>query len=159
MKGNTNLLKELTKINPKDYIGKELCTSCHLEVKDTQQSISCDTCQQWTHRKCCKITIKKFRSLAKKKCFDWYCRNCRDDDAYENSKTESILVLGEIQDIPDDYEIVKKTKNDLLIVHLNCRSLVKKIEELQNITDVLNPDIYLFIYYFNKVTPQDPQKV
>ena len=141
-KRNINLLKELPKINPKDYIGKELCTTCHHEVKDTQQSISCDTCQRWTHRKCCKITIKKFRFLAKKKYFDWYCRNCReDDDLYENSKPDSVLILSEKQDIPDDYEIVKKTKNDLLIIHLNCRSLVKKLEELQNIIDALNPDI------------------
>ena len=34
-----------------------------------------------------------------------------------------------------------KTKNELLIIHLNCRSLVRKEEELQNILELLDPDI------------------
>ena len=34
-----------------------------------------------------------------------------------------------------------KTKNELLIIHLNCRSIVRKEEELQNIIEMLDPDI------------------
>ena len=136
------MFKMLPKISSKDYIGKELCTACGQEVKDIQQSISCDNCLRWTHRKCCKITIKKFRMLSKKVNFDWFCRMCREDDPqYENTKPESVLIITEKNDIPDSYEIVKKSKNDLLIIHLNCRSLIKKLEELQNIIDLLNPDI------------------
>ena len=134
-----NDFKELPKISAKEYIGKEACTICFKEVKDSQQSISCNSCPRWTHRKCCKIKIKKFKRLAKLKSFDWYCVNCREDDNLFDD--HSSPVNFEIHDLPDKYEIVMKTKNELLIIHLNCRSIVRKEEELQNIIEMLDPDI------------------
>ena len=132
--------KELPKISAKDYMGKETCTICYKEVKDSQQSISCNSCPRWTHRKCCRIKIKKFKRLAKLKSFDWYCINCREDDTIQDD-LYSPPINFEIHDLPDKYEIVMKTKNELLIIHLNCRSLVRKEEELQNILELLDPDI------------------
>ena len=134
-------MKFLPKINPKDYIGKELCTACYKEVNDSQQSISCDTCPRWTHRKCCKISIKKFRKLAKIKNFEWYCKCCRTDDEKFENPSQSYLKIKDECNKPDPYEKVKKSKNDLLIIHLNCRSVGNKIEELQNVIDLLEPDI------------------
>ena len=133
-------LKELPKISAKDYIGKETCTICLKEVKDSQQSISCNSCPRWTHRKCCRIKIKKFKRLAKLKKFDWYCVNCREDDLISDD-LYSPPINFEIHDLPNKYEIVVKTRNELLIVHLNCRSLVRKEEELQNLLELLDPDI------------------
>ena len=142
IKENLHLLKALPKITSKDYTGKELCTACSKEVKDTQQSISCDTCSRWTHRKCTHISIKKFKLLAKKNSFEWFCRNCREnDEIFENPEPESILQVTQKQDIPENFEKVKKLKNEMLIVHINCRSAVKKFEELQDLAEELNPDI------------------
>ena len=45
------------------------------------------------------------------------------------------------EDLPDDYSIVKKGKNELLIIHINCRSMVNKEEEILNLIKKLNPDI------------------
>ena len=133
-------LKELPKISAKDFIGKETCTICFKEVKDSQQSISCNTCPRWTHRKCCRIKIKKFKRLAKLEKFDWFCVNCREDDTTQD-ELYSPPVNFEIHDQPNKYEIVMKTKNELLIIHINCRSMVRKEEELQNILELLDPDI------------------
>ena len=148
-------LKLLTKINPKDYIGKELCTTCHKEVKDSQQSISCDTCPRWTHRKCCKISIKKFRKLAQTKNFEWFCRNCREDDEKYEPTPNSYQEITEKNDMPDSIDQVKKSKNDLLITHLNCRSVGNKFEELQNTIDIINPDIICMseTWFDNSVPP------
>ena len=138
-KENKKFLKELPKIAPKDIIGKELCTICLKEVKETEQSISCNTCDRWTHRKCCLIKIKKFRRLSKLKSFDWFCKNCREDDFKPTENCSQTTY--EIKDLPDDFQVVMKTKNDLLVIHLNCRSLVQKLEELQFIIDKIDPDI------------------
>ena len=135
-----NLMKFLPKINSKDYIGKELCSVCYKEVKDSQQSISCDTCPKWTHRKCCRISRKKFRKLAEIKNFEWYCKYCRIDDEKFELSPQSYQKVNESEK-PDPYEKVKKSKNDLLIIHLNCRSVGNKLEELQNQVDLLEPDI------------------
>ena len=133
------LLKELPLITSKDFIGKELCATCYKEVKESQQSISCNTCDRWTHRKCCQIKIKRFKRLAKMKSFDWFCRNCRKDDEIENIQPSEIKY--EVKDVPDDYQIVMKTQNDLLIIHLNCRSIIHKLEELEHLIETLKPDI------------------
>ena len=149
-------LKLLTKIKPKDYVGKELCTVCHREVKDAQQSISCDTCPRWTHRKCCKISIKKFRKLATTKNFEWFCRSCRDDDEKFETPPINNQVIKEKYDIPDPLDTVKKSKNDLLIIHLNCRSVGNKTEELENKIDSLEPDIVCMSEtWFDNSVPQN----
>ena len=41
--------------------------------------------------------------------------------------------------MPADYENVKQQKNETLILNLNCRSLIKKREELEHIIEQLSP--------------------
>ena len=134
-----HLLDQMPKIAPKDFIGKDLCPKCSKVVKESHQAVSCDGCDLWTHRKCCQIKVKKYKRLCGEK-FAWLCINCRSDDDLTDELI-NIETLDE-NDLPDDYAIVKKQHNkELLILHINCRSLVNKLEELQFIIDILNPDI------------------
>ena len=145
-------LKELPKISHTDYIGKELCTKCHKIVQESQQSISCDSCDRWTHRKCGGMTKKKFEHLSKIKFFNWHCENCREDDPLFDTIIQEVTQLD---DLPEDTEIVRKNKNEILIIHMNCRSIIKKIEELVQLIESLNPDIIcLTETWYDKSVPK-----
>ena len=134
---NKAYLKELPKILPKDFAGKDLCIKCLKIVKNNHQAVSCSECERWTHRKCCGMKVKKYEMLTKEKTFTWYCLNCRvDDPDIDSSQYEHALKL-----LPDDFEAIIKEKNDFIIAHINCRSVVNKEEELQIFIDNLNPDI------------------
>ena len=137
---NLNLLAQLTKISSKNYIGKEMCTVCLKNVTETQQSISCSNCDRWTHRKCT-LTITKtmYKKLCQISNFNWYCNNCRETET-PLPKLKQPLELDS-KNLPCHFSTVKKGKNELLIVHLNCRSMVNKEEELFGMIQLLNPDI------------------
>ena len=138
-KTNYNLLRELPNISSKDYIGKELCRSCSKEIKTRQQAISCDLCERWIHQRCSDMNQQIYNRCKKRKNFPWICNKCRRDDVLISDKIDTSK-LNETH-IPDTYNSIKKSMKELLIIHMNCRSIVKKIEELQHIISELNPDI------------------
>ena len=135
----TNLLNELPKITSKDYIGKELCTGCCKEIKERQQAISCDQCERWIHRTCSDMSIQHYKKNSKKQNFIWVCTKCRHDEILIDDKLE--LRNFDQANTPDSFSTVQKTKKELLIVHMNCRSVNNKNEELENIIQSLDPDI------------------
>ena len=134
-----NLLSELTKITSKDYRGKDLCTGCYKEVKDNQQAISCDLCERWIHRGCSDMSIQLYNKCRKKKYFTWVCPKCRKEEILIEDKLE--IKNFDLANLPDDYITVQKSKKELLIVQMNCRSINNKNEELENIIQSLDPDI------------------
>lgn len=134
-----NHLKELPKITSKDYIGKDLCRSCSKEVKVNQQAIFCDTCERWIHRSCSDMSMQIYRQCMKKKNFIWSCNKCRRDDDVINDLAE-VSPLTE-DEKPDNWDKILKTKKEMLILHMNCRSIQNKEEELENILHKLDPDI------------------
>ena len=132
------LFKELPKIKSSDYIGKDICTKCSSEVKMNQQAVSCTNCDQWTHRKCCQINRKKYRILQEEEIFLWFCHRCRKDDLQESFEEVNLSEL----EAPDSYNTVKKAnKKELLIVHVNCRSVNNKEVELHHMIKELDPDV------------------
>ena len=139
-KENLNLLAQLTKISSKNYIGKEMCTVCLKNVTETQQSISCSNCDRWTHRKCTlTITKSKYKKLCQISHFNWYCNNCRETETPLPKLNQPLELDSNNQ--PCHFSTVRKGKNELLIIHLNCRSMVNKEEELFELINLLNPDI------------------
>ena len=136
---NYTLLKELPKINPKEYIGRDICRSCSKEIKSKEQAISCDLCERWTHRKCSDMSISNYNKYKKKRNFPWVCNTCRKDEVIITDKLD-IHQLKESQ-LPDSFQIITRKNKEILIIHLNCRSIVNKEEELQRIIDELDPDI------------------
>ena len=138
-KENKILFAELPKISHKDYSGKELCTICLKTVGEYNEAISCSSCDRWTHRKCTTIHKGKYKKLSELITFTWYCKNCHSEEMQNTDILDPIKI--DPKNLPDSINIVKKGKNELLIIHLNCRSVVNKEEELWNIINLLCPDI------------------
>ena len=136
---NLSLLNELTNISPEDYDGKSLCRICHKEVKMTNRAISCDLCDMWSHLKCSDVSVKLYNHLTFLNTFKWSCVKCRSKEPVIQEKID-ISKLSKTCS-PENYEIVKEKRNETLIVHLNCRSLIKKKEELEYVVNELNPTI------------------
>ena len=135
-----HLLKNLTAISNEDYVGKELCPTCLKNVAKNHQAISCSSCDRWTHRKCTgSINKTKYKKLSQLSTFTWFCNNCRDSET-PLPKLDEPLKLNP-KNLPIHFSIVKKGKNELLIIHINCRSMINKEEEIFDIINLLNPDI------------------
>ena len=136
---NKSLLCQLTQISPTDFIGKETCNICLKQVTETQQSLVCDNCRRWSHRKCNNMTMKYYRSLQYLIKFPWVCYGCKqkESDEYEQ------ITLTDLpdNDLPDDISHVVKRKGEMVLIHLNCRSAVNKETELEIIVEKYKPDI------------------
>lgn len=133
------LLNELTSITPGDYVGKDLCRSCHKEVKTSHQAISCDLCQRWIHRSCSDMNTSLYNNCKKKKHFQWTCNKCRVDEE-ENHDRPEVAILKD-SEMPENATSIKSSSKEMTIVHLNCRSIVNKVEELELVVEQTDADI------------------
>ena len=93
----------------------------------------------WTHRRCSDMSVKVYNYLKKKKRFSWKCKKCRKDEPIIKDRTDKSKLDKE--QMPEPLEDIRKSGKELLVIHLNCRSLVNKEEELQQIIDEISPDI------------------
>ena len=46
------LLKQLTKIKPKEYQGHHICNECNKRINEGTKRMECIECERCTHRKC-----------------------------------------------------------------------------------------------------------
>ena len=60
--------------------------------------------------------------------------NVRVDDKADLTKVSK-------SDLPEHTHEISKSSKEMIIIHMNCRSLTNKEEELQFIVDDVNPDI------------------
>ncbi len=51
------------------------CTKCQLPCLDSENSICCDDCDEWTHLSCTKLTVKQFQHLSSSDT-KFYCPSC-----------------------------------------------------------------------------------
>ena len=135
---NYNFRSVLTKISSSEYIGKDLCVHCHKVVAKNHQALSCDECERWTHRSCSYIDVKKYRCLKNYSSFPWACKNCKPSTKNHGDICEIYLDANEM---PQNFEHFKQKTCDLLIIHLNCRSVIYKEEELAKILIETGADI------------------
>ena len=152
---NQELFNELPKIKSKDYIGKDLCKQCYKQVNDNQAAIICDVCDFWSHRFCCNITTKTYNDLKKRGNFPWSCPSCRIGETLIKEKIDINCLSKNCS--PEDYETVKQQRNESLILHINCRSLINKREEFENIIQTLKPNIVCLTetWFDGSVSPKD----
>ena len=136
---NSLLLNELTKILPEEYVGKDLCRSCFKEVKQSQQAICCDTCDQWTHRSCSDMSTNTYSRCRKLSLFQWICNACRSDEEVVTDKVN--LTTLKPSELPEEASALKSSKKELVIIQLNCRSIMNKTEELDHIAHETDADI------------------
>ena len=52
------------------------CSICHREVTKHHQGLICDSCDNWSHRNCLKITKKRYKEMTKTDDFQWTCPSC-----------------------------------------------------------------------------------
>ena len=106
------------------------CGTCFKPVAKSHHSIECDTCQQWVHIKCGKVTLKEYKQLLNQSHFDWSCPQCLQVPA---SSTETST-----DDINHECPAA-----DLKIMSINCNSLVgsEKRCQLMQLIDEHQPDI------------------
>ena len=154
-KENLDLLDELPKISSKEYMGKDLCRQCYKQVTDKQAAILCDICDAWSHTKCCNIATHTYNEFKRKRFFAWSCCKCRINEMQIKEKININRLPKNIS--PDAYEIVKQGKDETLILHINCRSLIKKREELDFLIQQLKPNIICLTetWFDGSVSPKD----
>ena len=136
---NYQSLQELPRINHTDYQGKDLCRSCSRHVNMNQQAISCDQCEMWIHRKCSDMGKKTYEKLKAVQHFKWVCNKCRKNETKYHEKMNVHNLLE--NEKPHTFAEVKGDGKDLLIVNINCRSIINKIEEIHYIFKETDPDI------------------
>ena len=118
------------------------CTLCSKPVKCNQMGICCDSCDLWTHAKCCGMKVDEYNAVSK---VDWYCRQClmRELPFSNSSVIEDDCVfdasdVSEVNGYQDACFGVTNTfgglsKNgDLVFCHINIRSLLSKLDECKN---------------------------
>ena len=148
------LFNELPRITSIDYQGKDLCKGCFKEIKDHHQAISCDSCQNWIHRKCSDMSQAAYKRNTYKKWFPWICNICRKDDKLvERIIDPSVLNQAEQ---PTKMSEIKTSNDEFTILNINCRSILNKAEDLMHIFKELKPDIAcLTETWLDKSTPEN----
>ena len=125
------------------------CKHCKKPCQKNQNCICCDVCKIWIHVKCTALTMSQFKSYSVD-CLPYFCSLCltenlplnclelpdhdglRDDDGY----------LA-IDNIDSHFKCSSHTANDLIILHINTRSLTKNIERLEELICLMKyqPDV------------------
>ena len=148
------LFNELPKITSSDYQGKDLCKGCFKEIRDHHQAISCDSCQNWIHRKCSDMSQATYKRNTYKKWFPWICNICRKDDKSVERKIDPSALNQ--ADQPTKISQIKTSTDEFTILNINCRSILNKAEELMHILKELKPDIVcLTETWLDKSTPEN----
>ena len=143
------------------------CVLCQQSVKNNQNALFCVRCLLWCHLNCTKTNQTSYESNC-----DWICDvcifkelpfACTDHDDHEldisnsdehNASTDSnpethvnispkSLNTSSIT-VPDVDEEIRKISNykGLKLMHLNCASILKNIDELKLLHAKIRPDVF-----------------
>ena len=136
---NNKLWNELTLISSKDYIGRELCYKCCKEIKPEAPAGTCSICERKAHIKCQKISPKAFKENEDLQNHRRICQLCSTDEKL----IENIIDITNLKshERPEIIDNIRSGKNELLIIHINARSVINKAEDIQMICYQNKPDI------------------
>lgn len=133
-----DMFKHLPRISSREYIGKDICRVCYKTVGENQRAVSCDECERWLHIKCTDMESKTYKMFREKRIFNWICHKCRDVEI--PTPTRVNLKQLQSEDYPTTMEELTAMEGPL-ILSLNCRSIIKKVDELKQICYTLKPAI------------------
>ena len=137
---DNTLLKELTKISSKDFIGKDLCRRCHKEVKTHHRAVLCDLCDNWIHLNCSDMKPNIYNINKRKIHFKWTCNICRvSEEKPSSAKFNSNKCSPD--KLPESWDDLRKlvNGNEEIIIHLNARSVVEKGDYILELCTKLKP--------------------
>ena len=132
------LFKQLPRISSREYQGKDICKICLKTVGENQRAVSCDSCERWLHVKCTDMEARTYNKLREKKRFNWNCHRCREEELSSISKVDLRKLKPE--ECPVIADELAGSKYPLLL-SINCRSILNKVDELKDICYNLNPMI------------------
>ena len=142
---NKLFLNELPQISSEDYIGTTYCQLCKRKFRKQTKTATCIICKHETHLKCSKISIKTTKPEEMKNTvseeFVWTCFNCRKNEETITSKFDGKYCTE--NQLPEKWtEILHAKSSDKdIILHFNCRSIIKKKEELIQTINTVKPAI------------------
>ena len=132
------------------------CIICERTVKNNQNALLCVICSSWCHLSCNTSNQSAFESDS-----DWICDVCAfkelpfDDNEHQGNSDfsytdpdASIIINGSSNNIDttesDIEEEIKQISNykGLKLIHLNCTSVMKNIDELRILHAKTQPDIF-----------------
>ena len=134
---NKQLLNELPLISSEDYIGTTYCQLCKRKFRKQTKTARCIICNHETHLKCCKISTKN----TEPEDITWTCFNCRKNEETITAEFDKKYCTEDQH--PESWKQIQQAKspdNDI-ILHFNCRSIIKKKEELIQIINNIKPAI------------------
>ena len=131
-----NLLNELPRISHLDYIGNPICNMCNLHIRKNAKPLTCYKCNKKTHMKCAKTIYNKIESNELNK---WTCTNCKTNEELITARFDKSNCAE--KDMPEEWKQIlnNKPKDNDIIIHYNCRSIIKKKEELMETIYKIQP--------------------
>ena len=123
------------------------CTICTKPVQINQRDIGCDRCDRWTHAACCGVSVDEYEQLdAQGESSLWFCPSCISKElpfADVSQCTESgngeCALFGSHSSLEVEAEPLRlfdaEGRDNLVVSHLNIRSLSSKLDELRNLLE------------------------
>ena len=133
-----DLFKTLPKISSKEYIGTDICRICMRKIRSNHRAVSCDGCEWWMHIKCSDMEKRTYNLLKDKRSFNWTCHYCRDTEVLSTSRIDLLRLKPE--ECPKSIDELLSDEKPL-ILNINCRSIINKVDELKDICYKLKPII------------------
>ena len=127
------------------------CKVCNKSCKSNQNCIFCDSCETWIHLKCTALTLSQFKSYSNNLNMPFFCENF----ILNNLPVDCLdFSLGHFE-IPDSEKYIRMdnlnlhfeqsnySMEDLIILHINTRSLTKNIDKVRELISLMphQPDI------------------
>ena len=124
------------------------CTVCTLAVRSNQRALLCDNCNLWIHCTCCGVGKAQYCSYQQQEDFSWMCPSCLTahmpfHDCSVLSFTDNFDCSNSSfhEDFYVSIDSPTSTHSFLRLAHLNCRSLLCKLDEVLSFCNVNAVDI------------------
>ena len=127
------------------------CGTCEMAVRSNHQAICCDRCSRWFHIACQEMSKAPYNRLPGQE-FAWSCNTCALN-VYNSSFFQSTIEESQTPSSPSQpgspqfHSTPQKgrqavnIKQPLLLLNVNCQSIISKKAEFQELIDTHNPDI------------------
>ena len=112
-----------------DVSDKALCPDCHKPCTDSDQTVECEFCERWHHKKCQKVSDSLYQTIVDDNesgmnMVHWYCNtSC---NFFANKFMSSMFELKRgLDKVTDQVEHVKRK-----VENIECGAMPEKLEQL-----------------------------
>ena len=112
---------------------KHPCKHCYKSCRANQKCICCDICNIWCHFNCTSMTLSQFNDFADNSSMPYFCSPCMSDilpinclESRDHCKVYDSKDYLSLSNVKDHFNSCSFQSSDLIILHCNVRSLIKK---------------------------------